>query len=187
MLRALEIIIKSRAIYVPPLYNATVLRQLRGTYGGAVSIVLLERNNNRKAPQPVASEPHSLRLLATAYCLLGWGGRLRRALRRTDPDRLHVDELADTEGRQLAPIAAVLHAAEGQARVRRGHPVDKDRARFDAAGQRLSALGGARPQGAAPAQLGGGGRGPGPPRLAPAGHPRGGAGGRPAGGPPPRP
>src|SRR5256885_10126914 len=108
MLRALEIIIKSRAIYVPPLYNATVLRQLRGTYGGAVSIVLLERNNNRKAPQPVASEPHSLRLLATAYCLLGWARRFRPALRGTDPDRFAVGELAATQGRTLPPIAAAL-------------------------------------------------------------------------------
>ena len=41
---------------------------------------------------------------------LGLGARL--GLRPADPHRLHVDELADAEGAQLAPVAGSLDAAD---------------------------------------------------------------------------
>src|SRR5262249_18146582 len=58
----------------------------------------------------------------------GWG--LRRASGRADPDRLHVDELADAELQELAPVAAALDAAEGQLRIGGCHAVDEDAARL---------------------------------------------------------
>src|SRR5436305_5442351 len=57
-----------------------------------------------------------------------------------DPDSLDVQELPDSEGRELSPIAAVLHAAEGEARVGRRHTVDEDVPGLDAPCQRLPAL-----------------------------------------------
>src|SRR5687767_9066046 len=45
-----------------------------------------------------------------------------------DPDGLGVHELLDAEFRQLAPVAAVLDAAEGEARVGLHRAVDEDAA-----------------------------------------------------------
>src|SRR5579859_2723889 len=44
---------------------------------------------------------------------------------RADPDGLDVDEFADAEGGEFAAIATAFDAAEGQARVGRGHTVDE--------------------------------------------------------------
>src|SRR5438270_538012 len=63
--------------------------------------------------------------------LLGARGPLR-LLRRPDPDRLDVHELTDPEARELAAVAAPLHATERQPRIRRDHPVDEHGARLDA-------------------------------------------------------
>src|SRR5258708_33440180 len=60
--------------------------------------------------------------------------------RGSDPDGLDVDELADPEARELAAMSTLLRAAERQPRIGRDHPVDEDRARFDAARQRPGAL-----------------------------------------------
>src|SRR5579875_308978 len=61
--------------------------------------------------------------------------RLRRCPVRSDPDGLHVDELADPVRGEFAPVAAPLHAAEGQARVRCHYAVDEHRAGLDRACQ----------------------------------------------------
>src|SRR5258707_11074286 len=65
---------------------------------------------------------------------------LRWLGRGADPDGLDVDELADPEARELAAISALLRAAERQPRIGRDHRVDENRARFDGAPQRPSAL-----------------------------------------------
>src|SRR5947209_10474443 len=68
---------------------------------------------------------------------------------RSDPHRLHVDELANPELRQLAPDAALLHAAERQARIRCRHAVDEDVARREARGKLFAPGDIARPKVAA--------------------------------------
>src|SRR5260370_31197794 len=61
------------------------------------------------------------------------------ASRLGEPDRLDVDELADTVLRQLASIARPLDPTEGQARVRLHDAVDKYGAGLDLRRQMLGA------------------------------------------------
>ncbi len=42
-----------------------------------------------------------------------------------DPNDLRVDELAQAEVRQLAPVAALLGAADRNPRIRRGEAIDE--------------------------------------------------------------
>jgi len=55
--------------------------------------------------------------------------------RRSNPDGLDVDELADAEFGEFAAIAGLLHAAEGEAGIGGDHAVDKHLPRLNLARQ----------------------------------------------------
>src|SRR5579883_2951815 len=76
-----------------------------------------------------------------------------RADSRADPDSLDIDEFADAERGEFAPVAAAFDAAEGQARVGCRHAVDEDAAAFDAPRELATAFDVARPQVAAETKL----------------------------------
>src|SRR5579885_1115831 len=76
-----------------------------------------------------------------------------RADSRADPDSLEIDEFADAERGEFAPVAAAFDAAEGQARVGCRHAVDEDAAAFDAPRELATAFDVARPQVAAETKL----------------------------------
>src|SRR5579872_1790199 len=73
--------------------------------------------------------------------------------RRANPDRLDVDELANTERGKFTAIAAALDAAERQTWIGGGHTVDEDAAGFNATGQGASALDVSCPQVAPQAKI----------------------------------
>ncbi len=67
-------------------------------------------------------------------------------MRRTDPDGLDVDELANAERRQFASVPTALDPTERQAWITGCHPVDEDATRLDPACKLLSMLDIARPE-----------------------------------------
>jgi hypothetical protein len=79
---------------------------------------------------------------------LGWGFHRGRA------NQLLVHELLDAHVAELAPVAGVLDAAEGQLRVRPGDVVDEHHARLDAARHPLAAGDVLREDRAAEAEVG---------------------------------
>lgn len=82
----------------------------------------------RILPETPEIFPHGVGLCINIECRIWEIGRTATAL--PHHHRLDVDELADAVAGQLAPVARALDAAEGEARVRRGHGVDEHHAGF---------------------------------------------------------